>query len=145
MFLTFYYNSKSTGTWFLLLSLQKVSKTKLSLPQMNNYQNPFRFDEQCVPKIWFYIYFNLLKIINFCKYLVPKVWFCVSRNCKNFTQILISYFTKIRENSQNSKKISRNTKLKNRRLTQGLCGRQKSKLHAKIWQYTWAKSPHFMS
>ena len=30
--------------------LQKVSKTKLSLTQMKNYRNPFRFDKQWVTK-----------------------------------------------------------------------------------------------
>ena len=129
MFLTFYYNSISTGTWFLLLSLQKVSKTKLSLPQMNNYQNPFRFDEQCVPKICFYIFFNLLKIINFFQILSAQSFISCFAKLQKFYPNFDFIF---RENSRNSKKISRNTKLKNRRQTQGLCGRQKSKPHLKI-------------
>ena len=68
--------------FYFCLSLQKVRKTKLSLPQMKIYQNPFRFDEHCVPKKIFFLHFLNKKIISFLQ------------NGQYVAQTLISCFAK---------------------------------------------------
>ena len=69
---------------------------------MKIYQDPFRLDEHCVPKIIFFYIFKIKKSFLFIKMakMLPKFWFRLTRNCEIFAQISISW---------NSREISQNT------------------------------------